>query len=377
MALTKYKLGNLICLRDERNNDLTYTLNNVKGISIQKVFIETKADMDGVSLRPYILVKPDYFAYVTVTSRNGEKITLAHNDTDNTYIVSSSYVVFNVNRPDVLLSDYLFMYLNRPEFDRYARFNSWGSARETFSWEDMCDIDIELPDITVQQKYVDVYNAMLDNQRSYEQGLEDLKLVCDGYIDKLRHELPYEQLGKYIELSDQRNSDSKFGVDDVRGVSIEKKFIETKADMDGVSLTPYAIVSPKEFAYVTVTSRNGEKISIAYNDSNDSYICSSSYIVFRVTDQKRLLPAYLAMLFEREEFNRYVRFHSWGSARETFDWEEMCDVQIPIPNITVQQYIVNIYIVYQLRKEINEQLKAQIMDVCPILIKGSVEEASD
>ena len=78
MALTKYKLGDLIEQCDERNSELTYTLDDVKGISIQKIFIETKADMEGVSLKPYKLVKPDDFAYVTVTSRNGEKITLAH-----------------------------------------------------------------------------------------------------------------------------------------------------------------------------------------------------------------------------------------------------------------------------------------------------------
>ena len=107
MALTKYKLGDLIRLEDERNSDGKYTLEDVKGISIQKVFIETKADMQGVSLTPYILVKPDFFVYVTVTSRNGEKITLAHNDTDNTYIVSSSYVVFSISRTNNLNLIYL------------------------------------------------------------------------------------------------------------------------------------------------------------------------------------------------------------------------------------------------------------------------------
>ena len=228
MALTKYKLGDLIRPCDIRNDDLAYALDDVKGISIQKKFIETKADMDGVSLKPYILVRPDYFAYVTVTSRNGEKITTAHNDTADTYIVSSSYVVFEVSRTDILLSDYLFMYFNRPEFDRYARFNSWGSARETFSWEDMCDIDIELPDITIQRKYVDVYNAMLANQRSYEQGLEDLKLVCDAYIDQLRRSMPHEAIGQYIELCDARNEELKYGLDAVRGISIEKSLFERK-----------------------------------------------------------------------------------------------------------------------------------------------------
>ena len=178
MGLTKYKLGELISLCETKNDNLKYGIKDVKGISIQKEFIETKANMEGVSLKPYYLVQPDDFVYVAVTSRNGEKITIAHNISDDTYIVSSSYLVFKVKRKDLLLSDYLFIYFNRPEFDRYSRFNSWGSAREIFSWEDMCDIDIKLPDIIIQQKYVDVYRAMLDNQKNYELGLDDLKLVC-------------------------------------------------------------------------------------------------------------------------------------------------------------------------------------------------------
>lgn len=126
MGLSKYKLGELIQLEDERNAAGAFTLDDVRGISIQKIFIETKADMEGVSLIPYILVKPDFFAYVTVTSRNGEKITLAYNDTNDAFIVSSSYVVFSISRRYLLSSEYLFMYFNRPEFDRYTRFNSWG-----------------------------------------------------------------------------------------------------------------------------------------------------------------------------------------------------------------------------------------------------------
>lgn len=376
MGLSKYKLGDLIELCDERNDDLKYNISDVKGISIQKIFIETKADMSGVSLKPYKLVKPDNFAYVTVTSRNGEKITLAHNDTQNVYIVSSSYVVFKVKDTGKLLTDYLFMYFNRPEFDRYSRFNSWGSARETFDWSEMCDIEIDLPPLDIQQKYVDVYNAMLANQQSYERGLEDLKLTCDAYIDQLRSQYPLQKLGTFISVCEEKNEKLQYSIDDVKGVSIEKKFIDTKANMEGVSLRPYAIIKPDEFAYVTVTSRNGGKISLAHNNTQNTYICSSSYVVFAVTDTDTLLPSYFAMLFRRSEFDRYARFHSWGSARETFDWEEMCDVEIPVPPIEIQQDIVNIYEVYLARKEINEKLKSQIKDICPILIKGSIEESS-
>lgn len=130
MALTK--LGDYIELREARNKELRYRLDAVRGISIQKKFIDTKADMTRVSLAPYFMVSPNDFAYVTVTSRNGEKITIAHNNTNDTYLVSSSYVVFNVSRPKLLHPDYLFMWFNRPEFDRYARFNSWDRQGRRF-----------------------------------------------------------------------------------------------------------------------------------------------------------------------------------------------------------------------------------------------------
>ena len=373
MGLTKCRLGELVEISSERNDGLKYGIDSVKGISIQKEFIETKADMEGVSLIPYFLVRPDDFVYVTVTSRNGDKITLAHNDTKSVFIVSSSYIVFRVKRMDLLLSDYLFLYFNRPEFDRYSRFNSWGSARETFSWEDLCDIEIELPSISVQQKFVSIYKAMVANQQSYEQGLNDLVLLYEGYLDKLRRSESFRRIGDYIELIESRNETLEYRVKSVKGVSIEKKFIDTKADMTGVSLKPYYVVRPNEFAYVPVTSRNGDKISIAINDSDETYICSSSYIVFKSKDENILYPQYLMLFFSRGEFNRYARFNSWGSARETFDWSEMCDVEIPIPDIGVQKAIAEIYSVYIERKKINELLKAQIKDICPVLIRGSLE----
>ena len=374
MGLSKYKLGELISLCDERNSDNIYTLSDVKGISIKKEFIETKADMAGVSLSPYILVRPDSFAYVTVTSRNGEKITLAHNTSEDTYIVSSSYIVFKVNRPEVISSDYLFIFFNRPEFDRYARFNSWGSARETFSWEDFCEIDITLPSIEQQRKYVDVYLALQNNLAAYQSKVEELKLVCDGYLDKLKIENEKLKIGEFIEQYDERNGEGIYTLKNLRGVSIEKKFIDTKADMAGVSLAPYIVVKPDYFVFVPVTSRNGEKITLAINDSKDTYIVSSAYTVFRVQDTKKLLPEYLFMFFNCPEFDRYARFNSWGSAREVFTMDDMNDVEIPIPDISVQREIVNIHKCYIERQRIAEALKEQLKKICPVLIRGSLSE---
>ena len=368
MALSKYKLGDLIELRDERNSDGKFTLEDVKGISIQKKFIETKADMQDVSLSPYILVKPDYFAYVTVTSRNGGKITLAHNVTNQIYIVSSSYVVFRVSRTDLLLSDYLFMYFNRPEFDRYARFNSWGSARETFDWETMCDIDIELPDLATQQKYVDIYKSMVANQQSYEHGLDDLKLVCDAYIEDLRRKMPCEKIGKYITECNERNESLK--ILDVKGVESSGNFVETKANTDGLDFSNYKIVDVNQFGYNPSRINLG---SIALK-TDKKCIVSPMYIVFKIDNPTKLIPEYLMLWLSRSEFRRSTQFYTSGSVRDTFGFSEMQEVEIPIPEITIQQSIVDIYNVYIKRKQINEQLKAQIKDICPILIRGSLKE---
>ena len=369
--MKKYKLGELISLCDERNSDNKYTLSDVKGISIKKEFIETKADMAGVSLTPYILVRPDSFAYVTVTSRNGEKITLAHNTSKKSYIVSSSYVVFRVCEPDVLLSDYLFMFFNRPEFDRYSRFNSWGSARETFSWEDFCDIDITLPSIEQQRKYVNVYLALQNNLAAYQSKVEELKLVCDGYIEELRRKMPCKKIGEYIVESSTKNSNNK--IKEVRSVSVTKEFKLTNAKVNKNELRNYLIVRPKEIAFVQTTG-NEKVLAFAYNDYDYPVVVSSVDKVFGSKDEDTLDLQYLSLFLSRKEFDRYARFNSWGSAREVFTMDDMNDVEIPIPDISVQREIVNIHKCYVERQRIAEALKEQLKNICPVLIRGSLLE---
>ena len=376
MGLSKYKLGDLIQESLRKNDDLIFDVSFVRGISNNKQIVETKATVDDNVIRKFYIVNPGEFVYNPRTTRMGDKLGLAYNDTATPLLFSFNNIAFGIraSAKDTILPEYLYMFFNRTEFDRYAMAHGWGSATELFSFDEMCNVKIQLPDISVQRKYVAVYNAMLANQQSYEHGLADLKLVCESYIDTLRKKATLQKLGNYITLCDRTNADLKYSVADVQGISIEKKFIDTKANMEGVSLAPYAVVEPNEFAYVTVTSRNGGKISLARNSSSHAYICSSSYVVFKIINTKKLLPEYLSMLFERREFDRYARFHSWGSARETFDWDEMCDVEIPVPDIKIQQDIVDIFKAYNARKEIAEKLKAQIQNICPILIKGSIEE---
>lgn len=374
----KYKLVDLIEQIDIRNTKGQYDLSSVKGISIQKVFIETKANMDGVSLTPYKLVEPNTFAYVTVTSRNGEKITLAYNNSINTYIVSSSYIVFKVKKQNLLSSEFLFMYFNRPEFDRFSRYNSWGSARETFSWDDMCDIEIDLPPLYIQEKYVAVYNSMLDNQKAYETGLEDLKLVCDAYFDKLKKDSSlYQKLGNFIEKNELRNTDKKFSKEHVRGISNKKEFILTKADVSKTDLSKFLIIPKNFFSYNSRTDGR-DMLVLAINKLDEPVIVTWNYNSFKIMDNKiqELNPDFLYAFFKRAEFDRLVRFMSWGSSQELFSWDSLCDVKIPVPDIKIQNSIAQLYNVYLERKQFNERLKQQIKSLCPILIAGAIKEAN-
>lgn len=181
----------------------------------------------------------------------------------------------------------------------------------------------------------------------------------------------YERLGDYIRPIDVRNKDLQ--VTRLLGVSIEKRFIESIANTIGTDMSTYKIVKKGQFAYGPVTSRNGEKVSIALLEE-DSCIISSSYSVFEIIDTKLLLPEYLNLWFKRPEFDRYARFHSHGSAREIFDWEEMCNVELPIPEINEQRRIVDAYNVIkrriELKRKINENLEAQVESLYSNIVSG-------
>lgn len=364
MALTKYKLGDLIKQRREKYDGSEEL--PIRGVA-REGFISPK--QDGADLSIYNV----YYLYDFVFNpARMELNSIALNTFWDKAICSSLYEVFYIVRTDLLLPEYLNLFIKRDEFARKCWFEAVGSARNYFRVSDLSEFDIELPDIPTQQKYVDIYKAMVANQQSYERGLEDLKLVCDGYIEELRRKMPCERIGQYLVESDRRNSIG-LTVDSVRGLSTSKEMISTKADMNGVGIDNYKVVEPRQIAYVPDTSRRGEKVSLGFNNTDEKFLVSSIYVVFG-TKQDLLIPEYLMLFFTRSEFDRYARFNSWGSARETFDWNEMCNIQIPIPDIKIQQAIVDVYNVYTKRKEINEQLKNQIKDICPILIRGSLEE---
>lgn len=362
------RIGDYIHLVDNRNKDLAVT--NLLGINITKNFMPSVANTSETDLSKYKIIQKGQFAYSAMQVGRDETIRLALYREDTPAIISPAYLVIEVNDENELLPEYMMMWFQRPESDRYGWFISDSSVRASLEWERFCEIQMRIPNIDEQRKFVALYNGLLTNQETYENSLADLQLICDTYIENLIKSEEPKVLGEYIEQSDERNND--FKIDNLIGISVNKIFMETKSNKEQLDLSNYKIVRPREFGYVSVTSRNGEKISIAILDGEPGLV-SSTYTVFRVKDTSVLLPEYLFLFFKRSEFDRYARFHSWGSARETFDWADMCNVKLPIPDIKVQEAIVTIYHTLETRIRINEQLKNTIKPLCPILIKGVVE----
>ena len=369
MGLTKYKIGSLISLVDERNS---FGIRAFYGININKEFMPTVADTDGLDETKYKVVRKNRFVYSGMQTGRDECIRIGMYMLDEPIIVSPAYITFEITATDIVNPLYFFMLFLSKEKDRLGWFYSDGSIRANLDWEVFCDIELNLPPLSVQQKYVDVYNAMLANQRSYEQGLEDLKLVCDAFLDKFKASSPLRTIGSILEEIDVRNSDG--AITSAQGINIFKQFMPSVASSD--DLSKYKIVRKEQFAYSAMQTGRDECIRIALQSEETPIIVSPAYSVLQVKDRS-VLADYIMMWFSRKESDRLGWFMSDASIRANLDLNRFYEITIPIPNIKTQQYIVNIYVAYQLRREINERLKAQIKDLCPILIKGSIEEGAN
>lgn len=364
------RLGDYIQLVDNRNKDLKVT--NLLGINLTKNFMPSVANVSGTDLSKYKIIQKGQFAYSAMQVGRDETIRLALYTDDEPAIISPAYLVIESKDENELIPEYMMMWFQRPESDRYGWFISDSSVRASLDWERFCEIEIPIPDINEQRKYVALYKGLLNNQKTYENSLKDLQLICDTYIEDLIKKEPLKRLGEYIQQSDERNRDLQ--VSFLQGVSTSKVLIETKANTSGINFSNYKVVRTGEFVYVADTSRRGDKIALAMNSAKPC-IVSAIYTVFKVIKPTELLPEYLYLYFQRMEFDRYARFNSWGSARETFDWADMCNVKLPIPSTEKQEAIVTLYHTLETRKRINEQLKESIKPLCPVLMRGVVENS--
>ena len=376
MGLTKYKLGQLIELVEETNSDELFGPADVRGISNLKEMMSTKADLNGRDLSKFQIVRPGTFVFNHRTSRNGSKFSITYNYDSIPHIFTEDYVVFRIKEDseDILLKEWLYMYFCRAEFDRYVITNSWGSSTEFYNWQDLCDLDITLPSIEEQRKYVDVYLALQNNLAAYQSKVEELKLVCDGYMDQLKKKCGKVKVGELLEVVDKRNTEQAYS--GVQGININKEFFPTVANVDESNTRNYKVVEQNQFAFSGMQTGRDMCIRIALNEESAPIIVSPAYTVLKIKDANAVLTHYVMMWFSRKQIDRYGWFASDGSIRSNLDLERFFEMTIPLPNLTVQKEIVNILKCYIERQRIAAQLKEQLNNLCPILIKGSLETSN-
>ncbi|MGN0879373.1 MAG: restriction endonuclease subunit S [Oligosphaeraceae bacterium] len=356
-------LGELIEQRREKNDNYDVP---IRGVTRDGFIPPKQAEAD---LSLYNVFYKDDFVF---NPARMELNSIALNTEYEKGICSSLYEIFYIKDTSVLLPSFLNLYLKREEFARYCWFDAIGSARNYYRVSNIKAIPIPVPPIEVQRSMVAAWQGLRDIQAQNERLTATLMPLCRSYLQDLKHKYEAMEIGEFIEQCDERNSDGTYDVNAVRGISIDKKVIPTKANMEDVSLTPYKLFKPKEFCFVTITSRNGGKISLACNEDQETHIVSSSYEVFRITDHNQLAPEYLSMLFRRAEFDRYARFNSWGSAREAFSYADMARVRIPLPPIEVQRAIVEVFQAAQNAKRMAEKAAALSREICPALIQRAI-----
>ena len=367
MGLSKYRIGDLIEPYSKKCGISDLLPDDVSGINIDKEFFEP-AKQVGEDTSGYKVVPPNYFACNLMHVGRDEVLPVALNHSDHNKIVSPAYSVFRIKNEDADLKEYFFILLKSSEKDRYFWFHTDSSIRQGLPWEDFCDIDITLPSIDQQRKYVDVYLALQKNLAAYQSKVEELKLVCDGYIEELRRNVEPVEIGSYLRCVDKRNESLSITL--TQGVDVNMQFIPAKREAEDQEGTK--IVRTGQFGFNKVVKSNGTKLPIALREGPDCVI-SSSYEVFEVIDESVLHPEYLMLWMSRSETHRQCGFKSYGTTRDVFPFEELCILKFPIPDIKIQKNIASIYKCYKDRQRIAAQLKEQLNKLCPILIKGSLQ----
>lgn len=358
------RLGELIELCDERNSEGKYGIDDVRGMTISKEIISTKADIKDTDLSKFYIVYPNEFIYNPRT--HGKKIGLGFNNSLKPILISWNNTAFKVKDIEKVEPTYLYMIFNREEWDREACYNSWGSSTVVFVWEDLCNMKIPLPSIETQKQLVAVYNGLKELAEENEKLLEPLEESCQAFIVDCKKKYPMKRLGDMIEIDEKINFDNR----DLEflGINKDKVFMPSVATTDGLDKSKYKVITKGKFVFSGM--QTGRDICIRfglYNVSVDGLV-SPAYTTYSVTDTN-ILPEFIMMNFKRSEMDRLGWFLSDSSIRSNLDFDRFHEIQIPLPPLEIQQKIVDLYNCYEECKRISTVAREKIKNLCPALVQ--------
>lgn len=355
------RLGDLIEIDEiinAENRDLEFL-----GINRNKEFMPSVANTDGLDKSKYKVISKGKFVFSGMQTGRDVCIRFGLYDREEPGLISPAYTTYCVKKESVL-PEYIMMNFKRSEMDRLGWFLSDSSIRSNLDFDRFLDIKIPLPSIETQRELVAVYNGLKELAEENEKLLEPLSKSCEAFIVDCKKKYPLKSLGDYIEETDERNSNLEIKLS--QGISNLKYFQEPKQVAENSKSDK--IVRNGFFAYNRATTRNGEKISIAYREGPDCTV-SSAYGVFKIVHEELLNPYFLMLWFKRPDFDRYARWRSEGSAHEFFTFEMMQNVKIPLPPIQIQQKIVELYSCYEECKRIANEAREKISNLCPALVQ--------
>lgn len=366
MGLAEYYIGNLISLDNERNtSDLPLP---IYGINKNKDFMPTVADTTGLDKSKYKVVVKGRFVFSGMQTGRDKCIRIGMYNNDFSAVVSPAYTTFEVTS-NAVLPEYFFMIFRSSEMDRYGAFLSDGSIRANLDWNVFCKMKLRLPSIETQQKYVNIYNAMLRNQEVCSKELNDLKIVCAACIDKCKAEFSTKPVGALLEEVDVRNKQNQCDI--AYGVNIEKRFIESV--LTSADISNYKIVNKGQFVYSSMQTGRDKSVRLALYNGNNPIAVSPAYSVLQLKIDS-VLAEYIQLWFLRSETDRRGWFMSDGSVRANLDLPRLYEIEVPIPDMEVQRSIVDFYNAYNKLQKISEKVQERIQSICPALIRGAIQE---
>ena len=367
MGLSKRRIGDLIALNNKKNiDDLDLPF---YGINKDKSFMPTVAAVEGLDRKKYKIVSKGVFVFSGMQTGRDMCIRIGLYNLDFDALVSPAYTTFDVISEDIL-PEYLFLVFKSDEMDRYGAFLSDGSIRSNLDWDVFCNIELELPSVDVQKKYVDIYKELEQKYLEVTKCADRVSIMGALLLDRLKKTSTHKTLSQFIEEIEDKNIDGKERIQ--VGVSKEG-FIDPRQKRDETTMGKCTIVKYHNFVYSPSRVNIG---SIMFSSSKEEMVCSEEYVVFRIKDENQLLPEYLLMWLKRSECGRYMKFATMDSVRNRVYYEDMEKVKIPIPSIEEQRIIALLYSVLEAKKQIATDLWNQMVKISPILVRGSIMEGS-
>lgn len=287
-------------------------------------------------------------------------------------ICSSLYEIFYIKNQEVLLPEYLNLFIKRDEFARFCSYDAIGSARNYFRVANMSDIQIPLPSISIQRELVNTYNGLKSLAEDNEALIAPLTQACEALVVDCKRKYDEVVLGEYIEEVILRVGDRNDYF--VSGINMTIGFVPTVANMANIDISKYKVVPKEHFACNLMHVGRDITIPIAYNDWADNIAVSPAYYIFHILDGKKdvLSPAYLSLILGRKEFGRLAWFHTIGSIRGNLPDKSLKEIKIPLPPPDVQQSIVNLYHCIEEAKRIAAEAREQMRTLCPALIQKAI-----